>query len=103
MFYQMKYFFYRIDPNPKYKKLVKKIFKRIIARKDNPKGIYNKHISGTRPMKNFAPAPGIFVFSDKEEGYDHMNDSIGYLIEIVKPLVTTHMNFIPKRWNIRHR
>ena len=40
---------------------------------------------------------------DKEEGYDHMNDSIGYLIEIVKPLVTTHINFIPKRWNIRHR
>ena len=46
--------FYKIDPNPKYKKLVKEIFKRIIARKDNPKGIYNKHISGTRPMKNFA-------------------------------------------------
>jgi len=40
---------------------------------------------------------------DKEEGYDHMNDSIGYLIEIVKPLVTTHIDFAPKRWNIRHR
>ena len=40
---------------------------------------------------------------DKEEGYDHMNDSIGYLIEIVKPLVTTHIDFTPRRWNIRHR
>jgi hypothetical protein len=40
---------------------------------------------------------------DKEEGYDHMNDAIGYLIEIVKPLVTNHMDFTPRRWNIRQR
>ena len=38
---------------------------------------------------------------DKEEGHDHMNDSIGYLVEIVKPLVTTHVNSQPRRWNIR--
>ena len=40
---------------------------------------------------------------DKEEGYDNMNDAIGYLIEIVKALVTTHIDFTPRRWNIRHR
>ena len=32
-----------------------------------------------------------------------MNDAIGYLIEIVKPLVTTHIDFTPRRWNIRQR
>ena len=29
--------------------------------------------------------------------------AIGYLIEIVKPLVTTHIDFTPRRWNIRQR
>ncbi len=40
---------------------------------------------------------------DKEEGYDHMNDAIGYLTEIVKPLTTTPRSFKPQRWNIRQR
>ncbi len=40
---------------------------------------------------------------DKEEGYDHMNDAIGYLIEIVKPLTTTTRDFRPQRWNIKQR
>jgi hypothetical protein len=40
---------------------------------------------------------------DKEEGFDHMNDSIGYLTEIVKPLISTPKNFQPQRWNIKHR
>ncbi len=40
---------------------------------------------------------------DKEEGFDHMNDSIGYLTEIVKPLISTPKNFRPQRWNIKHR
>tara|TARA_R100001591_G_scaffold13933_1_gene20308 strand:+ start:4939 stop:6174 length:1236 start_codon:yes stop_codon:yes gene_type:complete len=35
---------------------------------------------------------------DKEEGFDHMNDSIGYLIEIVKPLITESKPFQPIRW-----
>ena len=40
---------------------------------------------------------------DKEEGYDHMNDSIGYLIEIVKPLITQSLTYHPQRWNIKQR
>ena len=40
---------------------------------------------------------------DKEEGYDHMNDAIGYLTEIVKPLTTTPRSFNPQRWNIKQR
>ncbi len=36
---------------------------------------------------------------DKEEGFDHMNDSIGYLIEIVKPLIAQSKPFQPSRWN----
>jgi len=40
---------------------------------------------------------------DKEEGYDHMNDAIGYLTEIVKPLTTTPRNFRPQRWNIKQK
>ena len=40
---------------------------------------------------------------DKEEGYDHMNDAIGYLTEIVKPLTTTPRDFRPQRWNIKQR
>ena len=35
---------------------------------------------------------------DKEEGFDHMNDSIGYLIEIVKPLIADQKPFKPIRW-----
>ena len=35
---------------------------------------------------------------DKEEGFDHMNDSIGYLIEIVKPLIADQRPFKPVRW-----
>ena len=35
---------------------------------------------------------------DKEEGFDHMNDSIGYLTEIVKPLIAQSKPFKPSRW-----
>ena len=35
---------------------------------------------------------------DKEEGFDHMNDSIGYLIEIVKPIIADQKPFKPVRW-----
>ncbi len=37
---------------------------------------------------------------DKAEGFDHMNDSIGYLIEIVKPLISQNTSFKPQRWAI---
>ena len=40
---------------------------------------------------------------DKEEGYYHMNDAIGYLTEIVKPLTTNYRNFKPQRWSIKQR
>ena len=40
---------------------------------------------------------------DKEEGYDHMNDAIGYLTEIVKPLTTNYRKFKPQRWSIKQR
>ena len=35
---------------------------------------------------------------DKEEGFDHMNDSIGYCIEIIKPLIADSKPFKPIRW-----
>ncbi len=35
---------------------------------------------------------------DKEEGFDHMNDSIGYLTEIVKPLIAQSKPFKALRW-----
>ena len=35
---------------------------------------------------------------DKEEGFDHMNDSIGYLVEIVKPLIALTLPYKPSRW-----
>ena len=37
-----------------YKTITKATFKRIIERKQNPKGKYNKAVPGTRPLKNFA-------------------------------------------------
>ena len=39
---------------------------------------------------------------DKEEGFDHMNDSIGYLIEIVKPLIADQRPFKPVRLSLIH-
>ena len=35
---------------------------------------------------------------DKEEGFDHMNDSIGYCTEILKPLIAQTKPFKPLRW-----
>ena len=38
---------------------------------------------------------------DKEDGFDHMNDALGYKIDFLKPL-TTETNFNkPTRWNIK--
>ena len=38
---------------------------------------------------------------DKEDGFDHMNDALGYMIDFLKPL-TTETNFNrPTRWNIK--
>jgi len=40
---------------------------------------------------------------DKEEGFDHMNDAVGYLIDYVKPLTLKSPISDPQRWNIKGR
>ncbi len=40
---------------------------------------------------------------DKEQGYDHMNDAIGYLIDVVKPLTIQSSSFTPTRWNVKNK
>ncbi|WP_020597559.1 AGE family epimerase/isomerase [Spirosoma panaciterrae] len=37
-----------------YAHLAESTFRQILARRDNPKGAWNKAVSGTRPLKNFA-------------------------------------------------
>ena len=38
---------------------------------------------------------------DKEEGFDHMNDAVGYLVDYVKPLTIRSPISSPQRWNIK--
>tara|TARA_A100001201_G_scaffold39477_1_gene41177 strand:+ start:562 stop:1797 length:1236 start_codon:yes stop_codon:yes gene_type:complete len=38
---------------------------------------------------------------DKEDGFDHMNDALGYMIDYIKPLVAQMPNSKPTRWNIK--
>ena len=38
---------------------------------------------------------------DKEQGFDHMNDSIGYLIDYIKPLTSSIPYSKPTRWAIK--
>ena len=38
---------------------------------------------------------------DKEEGFDHMNDAIGYLVDYVKPLTIRSPISNPQRWNVK--
>ena len=38
---------------------------------------------------------------DKEEGFDHMNDAIGYLVDYVKPLTIRTPISNPQRWNVK--
>jgi len=40
---------------------------------------------------------------DKESGYDHMNDSIGYLVDFLKPLTIQAPSFKAQRWNIKQK
>ena len=37
-----------------YADIARKVFDRILERRDNPKGVWNKAVPGTRPMKDFA-------------------------------------------------
>ena len=38
---------------------------------------------------------------DKEEGFDHMNDAVGYLVDYVKPLTIRSPISTPQRWNVK--
>lgn len=40
--------------NEEYAEIARNTFSNILKRRDHPKGIYNKLVPGTRPMKNFA-------------------------------------------------
>ncbi len=38
---------------------------------------------------------------DKEQGFDHMNDALGYLIDFIKPLTTQTTYSKPTRWGVK--
>src|SRR6056300_1011913 len=38
---------------------------------------------------------------DKEDGFDHMNDALGYMIDYLKPLTTQAVYSPPTRWAIK--
>lgn len=38
---------------------------------------------------------------NKEDGFDHMNDALGYLIDYIKPLVVQSPKSQPTRWNVK--
>ncbi|MBQ7518142.1 MAG: AGE family epimerase/isomerase, partial [Bacteroidales bacterium] len=40
--------------NAEYADIARKVFDRILERRSNPKGVWNKTVPGTRPMKDFA-------------------------------------------------
>ncbi|TZF81838.1 AGE family epimerase/isomerase [Pedobacter sp. BS3] len=45
---------YKANPKDEYADIARTTFERILARRDNPKGKYNKAYPGTRSLKNFA-------------------------------------------------
>ena len=38
---------------------------------------------------------------DKEDGFDHMNDALGYMIDYLKPLTTQTVFSSPRRWTMK--
>ncbi len=38
---------------------------------------------------------------DKEDGFDHMNDALGYMIDYLKPLTTQTRFSSPTRWTMK--
>jgi len=40
---------------------------------------------------------------DKESGYDHMNDAIGYLVDFLKPLTIQSPSFTAQRWIVKQK
>lgn len=45
---------YKVTAKDEYGQVAHHTFNRILARRDNPKGIYNKGFAGTRPLKGFS-------------------------------------------------
>lgn len=44
----------KAQPDPRYRTIALDTFENILRRRDNWKGVYNKAVPGTRPMKNFS-------------------------------------------------
>jgi phage terminase large subunit len=38
---------------------------------------------------------------NKEDGFDHMNDALGYLVDFIKPLVVQNPKSQPARWTVK--
>ena len=38
---------------------------------------------------------------NKEDGFDHMNDALGYLVDYIKPLVVQSNKITPTRWAVK--
>ena len=38
---------------------------------------------------------------NKEDGFDHMNDALGYLVDFIKPLVVQNPRSTPTRWTVK--
>ena len=38
---------------------------------------------------------------NKEDGFDHMNDALGYLVDYIKPLVIQNRKLTPTRWAVK--
>ena len=38
---------------------------------------------------------------NKEDGFDHMNDALGYMIDYIKPLVVQMPSSRPTRWTMK--
>ena len=38
---------------------------------------------------------------NKEDGFDHMNDALGYMIDFIKPLVVQMPSSRPTRWTMK--
>ena len=38
---------------------------------------------------------------NKEDGFDHMNDALGYLVDYIKPLVIQNRKSTPARWAVK--
>ena len=40
---------------------------------------------------------------DKEEGFDHMNDALGYMVDYIKPLIVKTPQTNPQRWTVKEK